>query len=202
MRRTKEEAERTKQALLDAALIVFSRDGYAASRLADIAAEAGVTRGAIYHHFDNKAALYLALIRRAEAEQQAMMQAAIDEGGGLADITRRIMVRGLAALADRPTFRRVMELSLFKIADSDDLSALVEKRREEAVTLIEEIARIMEQGIDVGIFCADLDPRTAARAFIAYQQGVARLWLANQEAFAINEEAAKLADIYMRGILA
>ena len=201
MRRTKEEAEQTRQALLDAALVVFSRDGFAASRLVDIAAEAGVTRGAIYHHFDNKANLYLALLKRAEAEQQAVMDAAIEEGGNIADITSRIMARSFEALARRPAFRHVMALSLFKVADSEELGDLVEKRRQEAVTLIDAIAGIMSQGIAAGVFRADLNPRTAARAFIAYQQGVTRLWLANPEAFSIVEEAGKLTDLYMRGIL-
>jgi TetR/AcrR family acrAB operon transcriptional repressor len=49
MRRTKEDAEQTRQDLLDAALTIFSKKGYTATRLEDIAKVAGVTRGAIYH---------------------------------------------------------------------------------------------------------------------------------------------------------
>jgi TetR/AcrR family acrAB operon transcriptional repressor len=202
MRRTKEEAEQTRQALLDAALLVFSRDGFSASRLADIAAEAGVTRGAVYHHFQNKATLYLTLLERAEAEQQAVMQKAIEEGGSIAQITRRIMTTSLQALAQRPTFRAVMALSLFKVADSQELSDLIEKRKQEAVTLIESIAAVMAKGIAAGDFRQDLEPHTAARAFVAYQQGLTRLWLVNSEAFAIDKEADRLTDVYMNGILA
>ena len=51
MKKTKEEAEITKESILQAALEVFSKNGYAASRMIDIAKEAGVTRGAIYWHF-------------------------------------------------------------------------------------------------------------------------------------------------------
>jgi len=58
MRRTKEEAAQTRQELLDAALTVFSQEGYEAARLQDIAQAAAVTRGAIYHHFGNKAGLF------------------------------------------------------------------------------------------------------------------------------------------------
>jgi TetR/AcrR family acrAB operon transcriptional repressor len=202
MRRTKEAAARTKQDLLDAALRVFSRDGYAAARLVDIAREADVTRGAIYHHFENKAALYLALIARAEAEQQAVMQGAIAAGGNIAAITRRILATSFKALVSQPTYRQVMALSLFKVADSEELGDLVAKRRQEAVTLIAAIAPILAQGIEDGLFRADLDPRTGARAFLAYQQGVTRLWLANPQAFAIDKEADSLADIYIKGILA
>lgn len=95
-----------------------------------------------------------------------------------------------------------MELSLFKVADNDELGDLIQKRREEAVTIIDGIAGVMEAGKSAGLFRADLDPKTAARAFIAYQQGVIRLWLANPIAFAIDKEAGNLTDIYMKGILA
>ena len=50
--------------VLDAALRVFGRDGYAAARLDDIATEAGVTKPIVYRHFESKKALYLALLKR------------------------------------------------------------------------------------------------------------------------------------------
>jgi TetR/AcrR family acrAB operon transcriptional repressor len=62
MRRTKEEAEATRRQLMDVALKVFSTRGYAAARLSDIAAEAGVTRGAVYWHFKNKQGLFFAIL--------------------------------------------------------------------------------------------------------------------------------------------
>lgn len=58
MRRTKEKAERTRGAILNASLKVFSTKGYTRTRFEDVAKEAGVTRGAINWHFDNKGALH------------------------------------------------------------------------------------------------------------------------------------------------
>ena len=63
MKRTKENADITRQQLLESALRVFSEKGYAATRLSDIAVAANVTRGAIYHHFGNKKELFIALFR-------------------------------------------------------------------------------------------------------------------------------------------
>ncbi|MCK5430999.1 MAG: TetR family transcriptional regulator [Anaerolineales bacterium] len=57
----------TRQDLLAAALTVFSNKGYEAARLEDIAEMAGVTRGAIYFHFGNKAGLFMALVEDASA---------------------------------------------------------------------------------------------------------------------------------------
>ena len=58
---TKEHAEITRKKLLKAGLKVFSEKGFAATRLEDIAKEAGVTRGAIYWHFNNKLNLFCEL---------------------------------------------------------------------------------------------------------------------------------------------
>ena len=64
MRKTKLEAEKTRQHLLDAALEVFWRKGVTSASLQEIAEEAGVTRGALYWHFANKEALFEALFVR------------------------------------------------------------------------------------------------------------------------------------------
>ena len=58
MRRTKEEAEQTRQAILDAAEVLFLTNGVARTSLEMIARECGVTRGAVYWHFQNKAHLF------------------------------------------------------------------------------------------------------------------------------------------------
>lgn len=83
MRRTKEEAAQTRQDLLAAALTVFSRKGYEAARLEDIAEIAGVTRGAIYFHFDNKAGLFMALVEDASALGGQAIDQAVKQGAAL-----------------------------------------------------------------------------------------------------------------------
>ncbi len=53
MRRTREEAEATRQAIMQKGLELFSGRGVSATRLRDIAKEAGLTRGAMKWHFNN-----------------------------------------------------------------------------------------------------------------------------------------------------
>ena len=62
-RRTHEDAMRTKKKILAASLDVFSRQGYEKTSLTDIAREAGVTRGAIYWHFEDKSELLCELCK-------------------------------------------------------------------------------------------------------------------------------------------
>ena len=56
-RKTKKEAQKTRETLLDVAVQIMLTHGIAGAKLADIAKEAGVTRGAIYWHFSNKSNL-------------------------------------------------------------------------------------------------------------------------------------------------
>lgn len=63
MRRTKAEAELTRRRVLEAALIMFAEGGVHATTLEDVAARAGVTRGAVYWHFADKATLVAEVLR-------------------------------------------------------------------------------------------------------------------------------------------
>lgn len=201
MRRTKEEAEQTRQALLEAALAAFSDKGYQAARLQEIAEMAGTTRGAIYHHFENKADLYKQLLEEASQQGNLALQTAVAEGGSFADICRRIFVTTWETLASDKRFRQIMALSLFKTGVSPELAQIESERLQNATAVVDGIAAYMQVGIDSGDVRADLKPDTMARAFLAFQNGVALLWLANGEFFSLADEAPALADIFLQGIV-
>ena len=61
-RRTKAEAQATKESVLNSALVLFSEKGYARTTFTDIARRIGMTRGAVYWHFDSKQALLVEMI--------------------------------------------------------------------------------------------------------------------------------------------
>jgi AcrR family transcriptional regulator len=80
-RQRRSQAERsatTRGALVQAARELFARDGYAATGREAIVERAGVTRGALYHHFADKEALFRAVFEGLEAE--VMAKAAMDSG--------------------------------------------------------------------------------------------------------------------------
>ncbi|MBE0698088.1 MAG: TetR family transcriptional regulator [Anaerolineaceae bacterium] len=201
MRRTKQEAQITRQSLLNAALTVFSQKGYGSARLEDIADAAGVTRGAVYHHFGGKPELYMALVKDATVQGDQLIQSAIAQGGTFTEIAARIMTDSLRLVVDDPRFGEVMALMLFKTGDSPELGELKRLRFEQARSQVEGIAAFFRSGIQQGLLRADLDPYIAARGFLAYQNGVIMLWLANPQAFSLRESADKFADLYLRGIV-
>ncbi|MBZ0306998.1 MAG: TetR family transcriptional regulator [Anaerolineae bacterium] len=202
MRKTKEEADITRQHLLQAALRIFSKEGYNAATLGTIAAEAEVTRGAIYHHFGSKPELYKALLAEYASQGGEIINEAVSEGGTLVDILTRALVRQMEALEDNPDLRATIELTLFKTAREPELEDVLQSQREQAEMLVQGLAGIMQQGIAEGLLRADLDPVTAARTYVAFQQGITYLWLFNTSAFSIKNRAESLARTFMTGLVA
>ena len=74
MRRTKEEAEKTRGAILVAAEHLFLENGVAHTSLEQIARAAGVTRGAVYWHFQNKAHLFHEMLSQVRLPQEQMIE--------------------------------------------------------------------------------------------------------------------------------
>jgi TetR/AcrR family transcriptional regulator, acrAB operon repressor len=200
MRRTKEEAEQTRQALLDAALKVFSQQGYEATRLEDVATAARVTRGAIYHHFGGKVDLYQALVEEASTQGAQVIQQAIQEGGTFLEIGQRVLVYTLKLLDQDLRFRQEMALFLFQIGGSPELAPFRQQRVEQGRRRVDEIAGFFRMGISQGAVRASLNAVVAARAFLAYQNGLILMWLSDPGGFSIDEEAEALAEVFIYGI--
>jgi AcrR family transcriptional regulator len=105
-RRTAAEAARTRAAIAEAARQAFARDGFAGVSTSEIAAAAGVTRGAIYHHFADKTDLFRAAFQSLEHELDETVRAAARAESD----ARGAFLAGCRALLDfvvRPDYRRL-----------------------------------------------------------------------------------------------
>lgn len=200
MRKTKAEAELTRQNLLKAALAVFSRQGYAATRLEDIADEAGVTRGAIYHHFGSKADLYLALAERISDRVQPVIQMAVEAGGGPVATLRRICLETLIYAVEDAEFRAINELVLFKSEVTPELAESMAQKRDGARGLTAYLRDLAQAGINAGEIRPDVNPLEVALGLIALQNGLLSFWLMDTDHFSLRAHAAGIVDLYMQGM--
>ncbi len=71
MTKRRHDTPSTRRELVNCARTLFTEVGYAAARTEEIVASAGLTRGALYHHFKNKEALFLAVLEQIHAELAA-----------------------------------------------------------------------------------------------------------------------------------
>lgn len=102
-------AAQTKARLVAAARALFARDGYAQTGTEAILAEAGVKRGALYHHYRDKADLFEAVCRELAAEAAQAIHAATDN---VADPTEALALGSMAWIdyMARPESRRILVL--------------------------------------------------------------------------------------------
>jgi TetR/AcrR family transcriptional regulator len=116
MRERIRDAERSRQAILDAAEELFAERGYDGASLNDIGAAAGLSRGAPGYLFGSKPELYRAVLARVFAARQAATWDALAPvrgwceapGGSLVDALRAAVEAYMAFLLSRPSFARVI----------------------------------------------------------------------------------------------
>ncbi len=113
VRKTKEEALETRNAILDAAEIVFQERGVSKTSLAEIAAAAGVTRGAIYWHFANKVDLFDAMIQRVFGLMEAKLaELQAQKHENPADLLRELAFYFIDRVVNDQRYHRSLEISL------------------------------------------------------------------------------------------
>ncbi|OAP41480.1 TetR family transcriptional regulator [Sinorhizobium glycinis] len=98
-RSNRERSDTTRAAIIDAARELFVAKGYADTTTPDIVAAAGLTRGALYHHFEDKKALFRAVVER-EAGEVAEAIERSDDGQGS---PRDVLLKGASAYFDAVT---------------------------------------------------------------------------------------------------
>jgi TetR/AcrR family acrAB operon transcriptional repressor len=195
VRRTKEEAQETRAQILEAAEKAFYERGVARTTLADIAALAGVTRGAIYWHFSNKADLLQAmfdtlheplddLARASESEDE------LDPLGCM----RRLLIELFHRIALDPKTRRINEILFHKCEFIDEMCDLRQQRQAESLDCNMRIERALCNSIKRGQLPETLDTRCAAITLHAYIDGMLGQWLLVPDSFGLHQEAERWVD--------
>jgi AcrR family transcriptional regulator len=150
--------------ILDAALAMFAQKGFAATRLDDIAAKAGITKGTIYLYFDSKQALFEALARQSIGQQLDAVKAQLSVfPGSSADLLRLVLTTmgHFAMTSDRVVLPRLV------LAEAANFPELAEFWRREIIDRgIGIFTTIIQRGVERGEFRA-VKPQHAARVCVA-----------------------------------
>ena len=156
MRRTKEEAEVTRQTLLTAALQVFTEKGYVATRLSDIADKANVTRGAIYWHFENKQKLFVELLKSRAEPILALVTSIFTSGLRPLEKFRRLLIDFPAKVKEDAPFRENHNLEYLKKGMLDNRDELEKYALELADKFDPLIKNVIEEGKHSGEISGDI----------------------------------------------
>ncbi|MFF2888744.1 TetR family transcriptional regulator [Paenibacillus sp. NPDC057967] len=151
MRRTKEDANETLQRLIGVAKRHFAEHGYAGAALEAIAAEAEVTRGALYHHFRNKHGLFHSVL---ESVQHEVGERVEQEASRSNDLREQLLLgcRAFLTAAVEPANKRIMLIDGPSVLGWDTWRMLDEQNSmshlREQLTLMQVQGMFAEASID------------------------------------------------------
>lgn len=200
-RRTKEEAQETRALLLDTAEGLFREKGVSRTSLAEIAQKAGLTRGAIYWHFENKADLFTAMCDRATLPMEALLENMADpDQPDPLGLLRRANVEVLTMIERDCRCRRVFEILTQKCEFVDEMAAHVQRRQECRQGVRDVLRQVFENARRRGQVRADLDAELTATALLAYIDGLILDWGLEPGAYSLAEKAGPLMDLFFSGL--
>lgn len=195
MRKTKAEAQQTKQALLASALDIFYQRGISQASLHEIATAAGVTRGALYWHFKNKEDLFDALFQ--QMFSQISTQLNEDIANSSPDIlnnliqTMQQLFQRLTTDNDYYKFCHILHLNCEHTADNQAIVQLLQKYQNMWHQNLCTAFLICQQQ---NTLSTELDATQAALYFQALFMGLTTLWLANPASFNITAIAPRFIE--------
>ncbi len=136
--------------IVESALAIFARDGFAGTRLEDVAERVGISKGTIYLYFDNKEELFKACVRETVGAhiQQTMQMAATFEGS-TSDLLREIF-RRVSATLSKPGYRTIL---ILLISEGQRFPELVSFYHSEMIGPgIEGLRAVIKRGVASGEF--------------------------------------------------
>ncbi len=202
VRRTKDEALATRHCILDAAELLFQKQGVSRTSLQDIALAADLTRGAIYWHFKDKADLFNAMMERATMPlEESLCEAPADDD--VADPLRFIEDRFVHALHltvhHAPT-RRVFEIATHKVEYVGELHAVRERHLLNREQCLGQVELQLKQAMKRGQIGRRTPARHIALGLHALVDGLIQNWLLDPEAFDLVRVGRQVLRAYLAGL--
>ncbi|HAT8003053.1 TPA: multidrug efflux transporter transcriptional repressor AcrR [Citrobacter koseri] len=201
-RKTKQQAQETRQHILDVALRLFSRQGVSSTSLAEIAKAAGVTRGAIYWHFKNKSDLFSEIWELSESnigELEIEYQAKFPDDP--LSVLREILVHLLEATVTEERRRLLMEIIFHKCEFVGEMAVVQQAQRSICVESYDRIEQTLTHCIKAKMLPGNLMTRRAAILMRGYISGIMENWLFASQSFDLKKEArdyvAILLEMYL-----
>jgi TetR/AcrR family fatty acid metabolism transcriptional regulator len=170
--RADRQADRRRQ-ILEAAVKVFARKGFHASRVGDVAEEAGIAYGLVYHYFKSKEDVLETIFRTTWTEMLARVREVEEAGVPASESVRQVTALLLRTWRRDPDLVRVLVREVTR-------SPHVQQEVEEITHAMDALERIVRRGQESGEFRQELDPRLAAVVFYGVLDEVLTSWVLGQ----------------------
>lgn len=173
VRKTKAEAELTRQQILDAALLVFHQRGVSRTTLDQIARAAGVTRGAIYWHFANKTELFFAMREQITLPLiDHMHELLLDESlADPLDGVEQTIQDFFKSILDCHQVRQLFDIVFLRCEYVDDFAGILGELLKPSLDFLADVEIAYNRAQDKGTLAPGLDPKAMALDSWAFVRG-------------------------------
>lgn len=198
-KRTPEKRRRSgdkRDRILKAAVKVFARTGFHATRVSEVAKAAGVADGTIYLYFKSKEELLVSLFEDRVHKLLAHMGRELPKQGDAAGRLRAVIEMHLGLLEGERELAEVITVIL-----RQSTRIMKEFAAPHFLAYIDTIAKIIADGQASGEFRSDVSPNVAARAIFGALDGITLTWaLGRAEQGALARAASQVGDVLLRGL--
>ncbi len=164
------QSEQTQQHIIDTAAKLFASRGYNGTSMADLAAAAGLTKGAFYHHFASKEALFFAVIQSVREKWQNAVGIEVVQSQNALEQIMILLTQHARLLRREPTLCLVMHGLTAEMEESNpELLAALQSVYRDMIAFIEDVIR---SGQAQGQIRADADARLIALNIVGLLRGI------------------------------
>ena len=195
VRKTKEDAELTKQRIIDAARAVFLTRGVSRSTLEHIATEATVTRGAVYWHFKNKTDIFYALRDRAFLPLIDRMYDTLGVQSDNIDPLTQIensLCDTINQLNENTEMRQIYEIMMIKCEYVDEFATVLQQILSNCSNITEKIQLAYERAKEQNMLTTPLTQHALELDTHLFFSGLLHMWVKDADGSRFRHQAKTL----------
>jgi TetR/AcrR family acrAB operon transcriptional repressor len=205
VRKTKEDAEITRQRIINAAREVFLTKGVSRTSLEQIATHAGVTRGAVYWHFENKTQLFHAMREQVflpliDRMDDTLLADIDKENNPIADPLQRIenFLQGtVQVLNDHQETRQTYEIMMSKCEYVDEFATVLQQILNNCSGMVDKLEQVYERAHRKGLVNPAHSPAQLAMDTHLFFSGLLHMWVKDSEGLRFRNQANALISAHV-----
>lgn len=182
--------------ILEAAVEVFSKNGFAQTQVDEIANLAGLGKGTVYRYFKDKEGLFLSVVDRGLENLRAVVLEAMAKERRLIEKIKKAIEAYLEFFEKQPGLNKI-----FAQGQSEFQKKLRKRYLQSYFEHINEIGKVFKEAQDLGLIKKELDPRLAAAMLTDMLNSFVYTWQITEKRFPLRQSFSLITDIYFTGVL-
>jgi TetR/AcrR family transcriptional regulator, cholesterol catabolism regulator len=183
-----------REAIMDAAMHLFGKQGYSGTSMRDIAGAVGVLPGSLYAHIASKEALLVDIVEDGINRFLAAVRPHVGSGATPTEKLRAMVIAHVAVVADNPE-RSLVVFHQWRFLGDDNIQAAIGKRRDYEQAFI----GVIEEGMKSGAFLANLNRRIAVLTILGALNWTPE-WLSPDGSLSPEQVGGLIADTLLMGV--